>query len=368
MRPPDATPTLFNHDMMGSYADVHRVEGLHLNGCRALARTRPGDVIQLHPDLAQEFGPAVEHYRRIGIDCTENAVWDPGPGVVRDYPDHHYSVFLFGPEHHRFRPDLARLTATAHANSKNEFMAWCLDRGFPVPATTVHRQGDAPPAVRPRSLPVFVKGDVSGCGLQVFRCETAEQVRAAVDTIAGPYQVQEALDALEFLNVQYETGPDGTVEHLLTTEQVMNGFRHIGNRCPSRYDPRAVTDPVAAGLAACGLSGVFAFDVAVVREGGGVAYRVIEANPRHNGATYYTWAAQRLGITRWTGLDLPTRYRSLSELLRSDALRELAYDPGRGTGIVLVNWGTVLAGSLGVMCAGHEDEQAAMRERLREAL
>ena len=95
---------------------------------------------------------------------------------------------------------------------------------------------------------------------------------------------------------------------------------------------------------------MFAFDVAVVENGGSVEYSAIECNPRFNGASYPTLIARKLGLHHWLARAFSTRHRSLAEI----DLVGIEYDPARGEGVVLVNWGPILVGKLLFLIAGPE--------------
>jgi hypothetical protein len=121
---------------------------------------------------------------------------------------------------------------------------------------------------------------------------------------------------------------------------------------------------MARWLADEGMRGVFAFDVAVVDDGGAERYLAIECNPRYNGASYPTAAAKKLGIEQWLARTFKTRHRDLAAL----DLAGIEYDPATGEGVVLINWGPILVGKLLVLLAGDPPTQerlaAAYDERL----
>jgi hypothetical protein len=105
-----------------------------------------------------------------------------------------------------------------------------------------------------------------------------------------------------------------------------------------------------------GIKGIFAFDVAVIETKQGMRFPAIECNPRFNGASYPTLVANKLGIPEWAALTMGTFHRQLSTI----DLSGIEYDPQSGEGVILVNWGTVLAGKLVVLFAGSLEA----RERL----
>ena len=73
-------PRIYNHDIMSCTADG--IVGDHLYSGRVLGATTPGDLIQLHPDLEPEWPRLMEHYDRIGLEVTDQVIWDVGPGPL----------------------------------------------------------------------------------------------------------------------------------------------------------------------------------------------------------------------------------------------------------------------------------------------
>ena len=117
-------------------------------------------------------------------------------------------------------------------------------------------------------------------------------------------------------------------------------------------------------MAKKGMKGIFAFDVAVVEIETGVDYFAIECNPRFNGASYPTGIAQKLNIKEWCSDNITTKYRSLDEI----NLGDLEYNPDTATGVIIVNWGSILVGKLGVLIAGSIEQQEEWRQLLRDKL
>lgn len=380
---------LHRHDVAGSYDDLRGVKGVELYSARVLGCTRPGDVVQLDPQLKDEFPWILAHLRRVGLTPTDQVEWSLDPEVARRYPHHASSVFLFSDTDHALWPDAVRLEATRQFNDKNWFLRWCRRHGFPTPTTRFYTAGTSPK--RPwwhRRATYYVKGAVSASGQQVIKCLAWSDVVAAVSQMDGDYQVQVALAPDAWLNVQYHFEPDGSATHLATTKQVLEGNVHAGNRYPSQADPRHITDDVARLAAEAGLSGVIAFDVPAQVRFGRLGRRLVayaqrtnrawltrrltkfwllECNPRPNGSTYFTIPANCLGAREWIGKNITTRHTSLAAI-DWPALRELEFSAGRGTGVVIINWGPILQGKLGVLFIGDPDEQARLEARLSAIL
>ena len=113
-----------------------------------------------------------------------------------------------------------------------------------------------------------------------------------------------------------------------------------------------------------GIQGLFAFDVAVIEKNAGIDFRAIECNPRFNGASYPTLIAEKLEITEWSARTYETQYRHLDQI----DLRHLEYNQQTGSGIILVNWGPVLAGKLVILLAGDDQQQEYLDSELKSCL
>ncbi len=377
-------PAVFLHDVGDSYDDLSSITGIAQYAGRALGATLPGDVIHLPPELMQDYLVIKEHYETNGLPVAENVDWtmNAKPGL----PGYTSSVFLFGEKAHQANPDERRLDAVTRFNDKNWFVEYAKAHGYPVPPTDTYTRGEVPQQTT--GGPWFVKGAVAASGTQVIKCNTWEEVVRASDELDVNFQVQKGVNAITFLNVQY-SATRGKSEFVATTEQELNGFAHDGNRHPSRFNPRHITDPLAAQAAEDGLEGVYAFDVAVLigddpeehperqesasgaqgqpAEGGQPDMVVIECNPRPNGSSYFTAVAERLGVTEWSGVNIPTGF-SLEESIVRLADAGLIYDSRRGSGLIVVNWGTALEGKLGILFTGSGQAQQQHKNKARAAL
>jgi len=360
-----AVRRIHNHDIMGCTADG--VIGNHLYSGRALGLTSPGDIIQLHPDLEPQWAQIHAHYQRIGLSHTSEIIWDTSYRLLAEYPDHDLSVFFFGPDEQGSRPDNPWYRVVDYINSKNRFMALADELGVPVPRTLcfdgVERIG--PDDVLATSFPCYLKAAVSVSGVGIYRCEDATALQDAMRRFEPgmPVQIQAEVQSQHFLNMQYEVTPEG-LRRLATTEQVLDGFVHQGNRHPSAHAPWDVVEPMAQWLYSEGMRGIFAFDVAVLDGPSGTDYLAIECNPRYNGASYPTAIANKLGISQWLAQVFPTRHRDLADI----DLDAIEYDPATGQGVILVNWGPILVGKLLVLLAGEPDRQRALAAALRDRL
>ena len=112
------------------------------------------------------------------------------------------------------------------------------------------------------------------------------------------------------------------------------------------------------------MKGVFAFDVAVEQTDRGLRFPAIECNPRFNGSSYPTVIAHKLDIPEWRAVSLQTRFRHLSDI----DLGGIEFNMQSGEGVVIVNWGTIAEGKLGILLAGSVAVQDALATELEKRL
>ena len=198
-------------------------------------------------------------------------------------------------------------------------------------------------------------------GKGIYRCENTAEVIQALAYFAEdvPLQVQKEVRAEAFLNLQYEQTATELIRREVT-EQILDRYTHLGNLYPAKYTPWESVDSMAEWLARKGMRGIFAFDVAVVNEEHGPRFMPIECNPRFNGASYPSGIARKLGIDQWVSREMHTRHRKISEI----DLTGIEYDPSTKTGMILVNWGTILVGKISVLIAGPEYLRIQIGEKL----
>jgi hypothetical protein len=351
---------LFNHDILScTHEDV---SGNHLYSGRALGLTEPRDVIQLHPFLKREWPTIGAHYRRIGLPHSSNVVWDISPQRMTDYPLLKESLFFFGPAENNSRSNQRWQQVVEHINDKNNFMALASHLGLNIPPTRCFTGKQWFAGFDKFSYPCYLKPAVSVAGKGIHRCENqAELIQALCHFDEDvPLQLQDEVDASVFLNLQYQAS-DAGCQRLLASEQVLKGFTHQGNRYPASHEPWESVEPMAEWLWEKGIRGVFAFDVGVIHASGGAEFVPIECNPRFNGASYPSGIACRLQLPEWISRDFNTRYDKLADI----DLTGIEFDPSTRTGVIVVNWGTVLVGKIGVLLAGTPEQQAALEAELQ---
>ena len=355
---------ILNHDVMSCTADG--VAGNHLYSARALGISAPWDIIQLHPDLQPLMNDIAAHYKRIGLSCSQNIIWDLGLKHLGAHISYHPSVFYYGPDENQYWGDYDWKRVVSIINSKNNFVRLASHLGVDVPYTMCFDDA-AEIAVCFDDIiyPCYLKASISVAGVGIYRCRNQQDLEQAMRnfTTDVPVQIQEEIDADSFLNLQYRVS-HGDCQRLAVSEQILDGFTHQGNRVPAGHEPWHVVDDMAAWLDRNGMKGIFAFDVAVINTPYGPRFTAIECNPRYNGATYPTLIAQKLGINEWSALTFDTRHRTLATL----DLENIEYDPYTSQGVILVNWGTVLAGKLSLLLAGSPSQQKSLTLELESRL
>ncbi len=356
---------IVNHDIM--HCTAEGVLANHLFSGRALGMSQPSDIIQLHPDLQPLWASITAHYERIGLSYSDNVIWNVDMRELGRHIGFHPSVFYFGPEQSLNWGDRDWLDSVEFINSKNNFAGLAQELEVPIPWTLTY----ASPAeiddavIAGLEFPCYLKAAISVAGVGIFRCSNAEEFISARDSFTAqtPLQIQQEVITNIFLNLQYRV-QRGKLERLACSEQILDGFTHQGNKYPASYQPWEMVEPMAYWLVEKGMQGVFAFDVAVIEDQGEITFKAIECNPRFNGATYPTLIAEKLAITEWSARTYDTHYRHLDQL----DLRQLEYNPATGSGIILVNWGPVLAGKLVILLAGDQQQQAYLDAELKSSL
>jgi hypothetical protein len=348
---------VINHDIM--HCTAEGVIGNHLYSGRALGLSEPNDIIQLHPDLEPLWQDIREHYLRIGLSHTKNAIWNLDLKHLGTHIGYHPSVFFFGPHECKFWGDHEWLEIVEYINSKNNFMALANELGIDVPMTLCFDNVDAigPDTIRENVYPCYLKAAVSVSGVGIYRCEDEFEFREAMTKFEEdiPVQIQEEVKTEIFLNMQYLVAGNDLIR-LAASEQILDGFVHQGNRVPACHEPWDTIEPMAHWLKDHGMKGIFAFDVAVVQTEQGLRFPAIECNPRYNGASYPTMIAQKLGITEWSAVTFSTEHRTLADIDLSD----IEFDSKTGEGVIIVNWGTILEGKLVILLAGSPTFQQAL--------
>ncbi len=359
------TKHIYNHDIMNCTAEG--VVGNHLYSGRALGITSPTDKIQMHHDLKPLWKYIAAHYDRIGLPHTKDVLWHIDLQQIGCEIGFHPSVFYFGENEFQNWGDHLWYETVDFINSKNNFMAVAEQLGVDVPKTRCFDSATdiTDEAIQTMNYPCYLKAAISVSGVGIYRCENQHELIANIKLFdaAVPVQLQEEIKTDIFLNMQYICEGD-EVRRLAASEQILDGFTHQGNRVPACYEPWQSVDDMALWLKDRGMKGIFAFDVAVVQTDSGLRFPAIECNPRFNGASYPTLIAQKLGISEWRAITVSTEHRDL----RYVDLSGIEFDKETQEGVILVNWGTVLAGKLMVLLAGTASRQEELRIELASRL
>lgn len=362
--------TIYNHDTRLCLSKGW--DGWDLYSGRAVGISLPSDIVQMHPEMRKLWPRITRHYRNIGLSHSRNPVWDTSFKIFEKFPLSKASPFIFTDAANQNseegawlrRHDPARMNVVNYINSKNNFIVLARKMGLRTPATLTFENKNNISLDSP-GFPCFLKPAVSVSGFGITCCETRKELEQALQKIPDntPCQIQEVIDANYFLNLQYEE-TNGRARRFAATEQILNGCTHSGSHFPVPDPPWELLDPLADWLAEKGIKGVFAFDLAVTGSRLNPEYFTLECNPRFNGSTYPVVISRKLGIQSWSCETFSTGSRSLHELDFSG----IEYEASTGEGIVLINWGTILAGYLGILLAGTDEQQARVRNELLKRL
>ena len=349
---------IVNHDTADAAVGDVRANPFYAG--RALGLSEPWDIIQLPPELEVLWPAITTHYDRIGLQHATEVIWHLHPAELGEHIGYYPSVFRFGPRHCYFWGDNAWLDTAEFIGSRNNFATLARELGVDVPETLCfERTGDV--AVADVRYPCYVKTATRSAGRCTYRCEDRQQLLEALDLLDStmPVQLQEALAAVSFLDLQYRvTGK--AIFRMAVTEQAADVVGHPGYHSPANHAPWDSVEPMAEWLSERGLKGDFCFRVAAVQTKRGLRFRVIDCKPQFSEAAYPAVIAHKLRIRDWFAITLVTRHRDLAGI----DLAGIEFDPAVGSGVVIVNWGAVLEGELQVMIAGDRRQPAALRVAL----
>jgi hypothetical protein len=349
------------------------VVGNHLYSGRVLGATQPEDIIQLHPELKSEWNNIIEHYERVGLSHSKNVIWDVSLRVLEDYPNHDVSLFFFGQgtvsadcdEDWFKKTDSQRWNIVKLINCKNNFIQIAQELRLLVPKTFCFDNKAAITDLREFPYPCYFKPAISVDGAGIRRCSNLQELSLILESFGEevPLQIQEEIAASSFLNVQYSIEAS-QLQRLAVTNQILDGYAHVGNSYPSEHQPWDSVEPLAQWMAQRGMKEVFAFDVAVVEHPTHTSYVPIECNPRFNGASYPTLIAKKLNIPSWSCETFKTQHRSLKNL----DLKGIEFNCQSNIGVIVVNWGTVLVGKISILLAGTAQQQKELKAVLKQQL
>jgi hypothetical protein len=362
---------IMRHNVLEAYPGdlLNGVPGVDMYGARVLASSYPGDVIMMPPSLSDRrlLDKIIEHYKRVGLVVANQFIFDEIWETAKQFPDHEMDAFHFGSAANAVAPNEDFAKIADEMNNKNAFIEFCHKMGVATPGTILFNsieEFDATSIELPGSgYPVYVKAAVSASGMHVICCKNDEELVAAVNKMPGAFQVQEGLSPKTgFYNIQY-TEVGGVRHHGPLTLQKLDGNEHNGNVYPSGIDVDIVqplADKLAEAMTERGMKSTWAFDVAVT-PGRGALF--IEANPRWNGASYYSHPAERLNAQAWEGQYVKPRHTNFDFMFREYA--DWEYNPSHGSGIILINWGTIAAHKLGLLVIGTPEQRESLLNTFR---
>lgn len=341
-----------HHDLGDKYpAYILRLipGGNGLASGRPWCLTHPEDVIRMHGSLRPHVAYIERHYARVGLPVTTRIVWDTG-APVETPSDLVPSTLCTDDPQNTYRMGIG---------DKNVFMRLCEKLRIRIPNTHF---SDDPTYLYP-SFPLMYKRADGARGIGIVCCTTPEEVHKAIREHGAYYQLQETLPAVAWLTVQCVAAV-GTAEHLATTEEVLEGYTHVGDVFPTLYDAWSVVAPLATHLAQCGVRDVLEFNVAVVP--GAETHVLLPVSCRRgmSSTTYPTLLRHELGARAWSARTVHTTRRAFEGL----DLTDIEYDRTRNCGMVLINWGTIAIGRLDVACYGTPEEQCDLYRLLGERL
>ena len=358
---------IVNHDILdcSSNDSLEKVLGVYHYSGRVLGSTKPNDILQLNSELKPHWSWIVAHYKAARISHSRKIIWDDTFNIMTDFPTYEPSVFFFGDRANKARPNQEWHSIVQKMNSKNEFIQMCVRLNIPTPETWCYESKSEIDIEIDFPFPVYLKIAVSVSGLGVIKCENRVDLERELARIEEniPMQIQKGVNALTFLNLQYRMGDK--LERIIATEQVLKGCCHVGNAYPTKYQPWHMTDDIAVEMVCAGMRGYFAFDIAVCKEGDKVRYYAIECNQRFNCSSYPTNIAAKLGIQKWVAKKMITACDNFSNI----DLGELQYTPEKRTGVVVVNWGSIMEKEIGVMLIAESDiKQQKLEDQLMQIL
>ena len=357
-------PRFINHDIL--HCRHKAMPGDHLYSGRALAITTHYDVVQLHPQLQDEFPAICAHYDRVGLGYSNQIIWNLDFAERQNYANYEASYFYFGKTPHRVARNENWFAVVGYINSNSNFMTLAGQLGMRVPKIwTLEHAGQIDKATLAQvSYPCLLKAASRVPGIWACRCEDAAQLKQALAYFGPhtPLQIQPIVNVAARLNLQYQV-VGARLERLAACEQLQDGGGG-GSRFPTPHHAWHCVEPMATWLFSQGMRGNFAFDVAVVKDNCGAEYLPVACQPHYTDAAYPALIARKLAIPHWQTRSYDTRYRRLAEL----PLRELEFNAATQSGVVLVNWGPVLVGKLQFLIAGTPAQQQALCAELERRL
>ncbi len=356
---------VINHDTSVFFGEDQAA--MHLASGRALGISAPGDILQLHPALKDNWEAISAHYERIGLRHSRNVVWSLNPKELGSHAGYHPSVFYFSPHACQFWGDYEWLAIVEWINSRNNLVLLANELGIETPDTQCFRSifDISDNLIESLAYPCYLKSSLPQSGTDTVRCRNPLELRDALLLLkpSVPVQIQQEVMADCILTLQFIlTGSQ--VIRKAAIEHPVGESADPGYRAPASYEPWESVEPIARWLNERGMKGSCVFELAVTRTPRGIRFPVLGCYPHYDDTSYPIFIAEKLGIPEWRLMNFKTRHRQLANL----DLSEVEFDARTGEGAILVNWGLVSEGELGIMLAGSIDYQAALEEELRARL
>jgi len=356
--------SIFNHDIL----NFSRKEliGKHLYSGRALGLTEVNDMIQLNSDLNQEWPFITAHYERAGLTYTKNVVWDTSYQLLSEFSDYKPSFSYYGGgEIYNRYTDSNYFNIVRFINSRNNFIRVAQDLRLPILKTFCYEDKDYIMDTSVFPYPCYLKASVATSGLEVRRCENETELFHALNNFAGdaPLQIQEEVNALFYINVQYKI-KQTKAERFDVTSQLFEDNELKCNQHPAKYSCWKLTDKYAEYLYYKGMRGVFSFKVAVIKNNNDIDFRLIECIPCFSEASYASWITKKLGVDQWIEKTFSCNIRSLRQL----DLSGIEYKAGSRSGVVLVNCGPIIVGQISALVIGTPKQQQILEEEFNKRI
>ncbi|KAF0191186.1 MAG: Uncharacterized protein FD165_1956 [Gammaproteobacteria bacterium] len=354
---------ILNHDISSFARSTDPL--MRLYSARALGLSNPEDTIQLAPELRGEWAAIARHYDRIGLMHSRDVIWDTNYSWIIQLAGQEISVQFFDEQAQRHRDDRKWCEVVRYIGSKNNFIQLAGELKVDVPRTWRFDRRRDIKDVGTFPYPCYLKASVPTYDGGIYRCASSAALNDALTHFEPlvPLQVQEELTSDCFLTLHY-TVVDDIATRVAVTEKRRADHVHQDTRFPSAHAPWHVVQPMATWLAAVGLRGVFDFEVAVVMDGDRPRYLPIGCRPWYSDSAYAVLIAQQLGLDEWCAIQVDSRRRRLGEI----DLTGIEYSDFIGAGVVIINWGVILAGKLGVILAGPEQMQHQLKVELERRL
>lgn len=258
--------------------------------------------------------------------------------------------------------------------SKRNFIRLCKGLRIRVPETLFMEDVHARDIFEGNDESLLFKLDRSASGLGMMAVSNERELgHARVATQYRDFLLQKKVRLALELGVQINLS-EGLVPRIIaiTGQHVGVNNDHMGNYHPYTARTQVKINEVALKhdlMRLCfvmhhaGMRGRVGVDVLVSPDG---EYYLSEVNARRTGATPYIDAANRLGVSSWSSMSLPTTARCVTDLDLNT--NKLIYRPGRDEGLLLINWGPICEGKVGVMFIGSPDKWERLEHEARSWL